>query len=324
MSRTSSPRYSAAAGAVLLTAVAWAATSAHHAQAAGPERILFSSNREKPDQFNIYTIGPDGGAPKQLDKSEAREFDPAFSPDGMHVACSVLANPQMPLTDIYVMDLEGKNRQRLTDGKAMAFGPRWSPDGKQLAFATLIPGAGAPQMAVMLMDADGKNARRLKDGFFPSWSPDGKRLLYSTIDMDKGAAEPHLNTMNADGSDAKRLGDVGGIMGQWSPDGKQIVFMGDGGNNQPDLWVANADGSGRKQIVKTDDIEIGPTWSADGKRIYFTRTSKIPQNPPKAKIMMVDADGKNEKALTGGEALDMTCGAFLFMGRAQPGRGAGN
>jgi Tol biopolymer transport system component len=295
-----------------------AGSAVERALAASPERILFSSNRADPDKFNVYSVSPTGGTPKQLTKTEAREFDPLLSPDGTKIACSVLENPQMPLTDIYVMDVDGKNRKRLTDGTVLAFEPQWSPDGKRLAFTAIAPNAGGAQHpTIVLVDADGKNPHRLTEGMFPSWSPDGKRLLITNLDTANGMTEPHLYTVNADGSEEKRLGDAGGVMGQWSPDGKQIVFMGDGGNNQPDLWVMSADGTGKKQVTKTEDIEIGPSWSADGKRIYFTRTSKLPQNPPKAKIMAIDADGKNEKSLTGGEALDMTGGAFLFMGRAR-------
>ena len=311
------------AGALALTvgALCLAADGAHRVLAAGPERILFSSNRANPDQFNVYAIGPEGGIPKQLSKGAEREFDPSLSPDGKHIACVVLTNPQNPLTDVYVMDMDGKNRQRLTKGDAMTFEPQWSPDGKQIAYSTLTPAPGAaPKAQVMVVDADGKSAHRVTEGMFPSWSHDGKRLLYTTMNTVNGMVEPQLHSTNADGTDDKRVGDGVAIMAQYSPDGKQIVFMGDGGNNQPDLWVMNADGTGRKQITKTDDIEIGPSWSADGKRIYFTRTSRVPQDPPKAKIMAIDADGKNEKAITGGEALDLTGGAFLFMqrGREQP------
>jgi Tol biopolymer transport system component len=303
------------------SALGLAAEGAHGVLAAGPERILFSSNRADPDKFNVYSVGPEGGIPKQLSKGEAREFDPSLSPDGTHIACVVLGSPQMPLTDVYVMDADGKNRKRLTQGGAMAFEPQWSPDGKQISYSTLTPAPGAaPKAQVMVVGVDGKNGRQVGEGLFPSWSHDGKRLLYTTMTMVNGMVEPQLHSMNVDGTEDKRVGEGVAIMAQYSPDGKQIVFMGDGGNNQPDLWVMNADGTGRKQITKTEDIEIGPLWSADGKRIFFTRTPRVPQNPPKSKIMAIDADGKNEKAITGGEALDLTGGAFLFMqrGREQP------
>lgn len=70
---------------------------------------------------------------------------------------------------------------------------------------------------------------------------------------------------NADGSNRMDLGP--GSDPAWSPDGTKIAFA-----LSPDIWVMNADGSGRRPL--TDDPApthrvSSPTWSPDGTRIAF-------------------------------------------------------
>jgi Tol biopolymer transport system component len=52
-----------------------------------------------------------------------------------------------------------------------------------------------------------------------------------------------------------------------SPDGKQIVFSNEG--KQEDLFLLNSNGSDLRQITNDVEKDRGPSWSRDGKRIYF-------------------------------------------------------
>jgi hypothetical protein len=52
----------------------------------------------------------------------------------------------------------------------------------------------------------------------------------------------------------------------YSPDGTLLAFARDG-----DLWVANADGSGRRRLVSTPNVvEWGPSWLPSGRAIVYT------------------------------------------------------
>lgn len=65
---------------------------------------------------------------------------------------------------------------------------------------------------------------------------------------------------------------------QFSPDGKQIVFVSTPeGSKHPDrearrssLWILNADGSGEKILLSSDHYSfLSPRYTADGKSLYF-------------------------------------------------------
>lgn len=58
---------------------------------------------------------------------------------------------------------------------------------------------------------------------------------------------------------------------RFSPDGKQLVYVSDS-SGEDNLWLANADGSGRVQLSRRNDGElISPAWSRDGKTIYVSQ-----------------------------------------------------
>lgn len=72
-----------------------------------------------------------------------------------------------------------------------------------------------------------------------------------------------------------------GYLSKWSPDGTKIVYM-YGRNDYEDLGasdivIKNADGTGRFQIKTSDEMELEPVWSPDGKMIACEtyRTNKI-------------------------------------------------
>jgi dipeptidyl aminopeptidase/acylaminoacyl peptidase len=53
-----------------------------------------------------------------------------------------------------------------------------------------------------------------------------------------------------------------------SPNGSQIAYIGNA-SGRLNLWVMNADGSGTKQLLKSNDRQAGPIFTLDGKEIVY-------------------------------------------------------
>src|SRR6266511_1713409 len=60
----------------------------------------------------------------------------------------------------------------------------------------------------------------------------------------------------------------------WSPDGTRIAFMGQTpeGTENYEIYVMNADGTGRRRLTDSPASDGFPSWSPDGTKIAFTST----------------------------------------------------
>src|SRR5215216_6432114 len=158
----------------------------------------------------------------------------------------------------------------------------------QIAFTRIIAGeptASGPyatESELYVMNADGTNETRLTNtpeqyakilATSPDWSPDGKRIAYlKGIDVDTGRTDRDIYVINADGSNQSSLATVeqstiawsptDESTPDWSPDGTKIAFTSASLSGNNDVFVMNADGSGRTNLTNTTTSEgYYPAWS---------------------------------------------------------------
>lgn len=101
----------------------------------------------------------------------------------------------------------------------------------------------------------------------PDISPDGKTILFDllgdiyALDVAGGTARPLLTGMAFEHNPV------------FSPDGTRFAFISDR-SGVTNLWIANADGTGLKQLSQDQSVAIyaSPSWSPDGRSVYVSRT----------------------------------------------------
>ncbi len=79
----------------------------------------------------------------------------------------------------------------------------------------------------------------------------------------------------------------------WSPDGSKVAFVSQE-NQSDDIWIINADGSGRRNLTpSTWEWDKHPSWSPDGTRIVFWSNRE-----GRMQLFIMDADGRNVRNIS--------------------------
>lgn len=138
------------------------------------------------DEFDIYTIGIEGGEETRLTFGEGRNDGPDYSPDGKWIYFN---SSRSGLMQIWRVPAAGGPAERITDSDYGDWFPHPSPKGDKIVFisydADVLDHPRDLDVRVRLMDIDGGNAETLFDLFggqgtmnSPNWSPDGDEFVY--------------------------------------------------------------------------------------------------------------------------------------------------
>ncbi len=166
------------------------------------------------------------------------------------------------------------------------------PFQSHLAFVKKTPSA----KEVWVSDWDGKNAQLIAPGgpnvlnLLPSLLPDGTGVAFTTYRTGKPMI--FLQRFGSQAAPLVRSEHMAtGI--SFSPDGKRIAYS-LAGADSTQIWVAQADGSGARQITDTPYfINTSPCWGPDSKRIAF-----VSNQGGSPQIYVMNADGSGVRRLT--------------------------
>lgn len=186
----------------------------------------------------------------------------------------VFSKSKNGISQIYVMDDNGRNITSISDNPYSDRIPIWSPNGRQIAFVRdTTPNDHSTHPHIFIMNTDGSNARQLSDELGAAtdlrYSPDGKKLLYHTYLIG-------LYTIDIDTRETHQILENHVYHCDWSPDGKQIVFINDDHDViEKNLWIVDANGDNLRQWTHPDPEKgeihrFQPRWSPDGKQMLYT------------------------------------------------------
>ena len=204
-----------------------------------------------------------------LTSDPGAEWFPSISADGKWIVYSGQASGNR---DIYLQGVGGQVSINLTkDSPDDDDQPAFSRDGERIAFRSSRDGGG-----IFVMGRTGEGVRRVTNsGFRPTWSADGAQIAFTTenVEINPGNSEgmSGLWIVSANGGAPRELNSGDAILPSWSPHGHRIAFAHRLGTPaQGDIWTISPDGG--KPLAVTTDLarDWSPTWSPDGKYIYYS------------------------------------------------------
>jgi dipeptidyl aminopeptidase/acylaminoacyl peptidase len=205
---------------------------------------------------------------RQLTWDRKGVADPLWSRSGDAIAFTASDNdPKDPEDQIFVLPMDGGDARQITHAKNGVDNYAWSPDGRYFAYTMqdddpskadvdkhldafqvedndYLHQAGTPSVHVWIVDADGKNARRLTSG---AWS---------------------AAVVSPDG---------GGVL-SWSPDSKTIAieryptpFVGDSLASRIELVDART--GALRPLVSGQTLQYNPKFAAHADLVAYTRNT---------------------------------------------------
>ncbi len=234
---------------------------------------------------------------------------------------------------IYVMDLDGRGRSRVSTGSGRTTCAYFFPDGKRILYSsTHLAGPECPPRPdysqgyvwplydydIFTADPDGSNLRRLTTT--PGYdaeatiSEDGEHIVFTSV----RDGDLEIYTMDPDGGNVRRLTHEPGYDGGpfFSPDGELIVYRAYHPRGEEELadyrallarglvrptamelWIMNADGSGKHQITHAGGANFAPFFHPDGRRIIFASNMRDPTSRD-FDLYLVGVDGTGLERVT--------------------------
>ncbi len=208
----------------------------------------------------------------QLTTQAGVEWFPNVSPDGEWV---VYAGEAGTRRHLFLQRIGGQNAQDISgaDSTADDDQPAFSPDGKRIAFRSSRDGGG-----LFVMGMTGEAVRRVsRTGFRPAWSPDGRQLAFTLENVElnpqNAARLSELWTVDVDSEVARPLSRLDAVMPNWSPHNLRIAYTGrmEGTSfRQLDIWTVPVTGGTPTRLTDDPQNDWSPTWSSDGRFLYFS------------------------------------------------------
>lgn len=252
---------------------------------------------------DVYVVAMSGGEPRRLTFDSRPVQGLAWTADGARlVYSSARAGPPA----LWAVPVSGGSPGRVPGAEERGLQPAVSRDGRRLAYARTVSDINIWRLELAAPEGapvrwiSGAGAERE-----PQYSPDGKRVAF----LAERSGVPQVWVADAGGDHAVQLTSLqepapGGP--DWSPDGTRILFHVTRRDRDPELWVASAAGGAAPQRVEGVTGSL-PSWSRDGKSIYFTRHGQI---------WKVPAGGGEAAQVTKmggyGRALESADGKFLY------------
>ncbi len=225
-----------------------------------PGSIFFDSYEN--GTFNIYRVRADGTGLQQIISGAS---EPALSPDGGSLAYRVRRD--VGGLGIAIASSTGAFISTVTEESTAGY-PTWSPDGNNLAYNS-VPGNQLTSVVKRIGVGPNNAPTIIVDGWRPAWQPNaGTFLLFDGCRS--GAECGSVLSINAfDGDPNNPTLVTGGSAGAWSPSGQQIAFQALDDKGLSQIWIANADGSNRRQITTDVGTHGMPIWSSDGAWLFY-------------------------------------------------------
>ncbi len=260
---------------------------------------------------DIFLVRSAGGEPKRLTFDSVLIYGLDWTSDGAYI---VFPSDRLGGARLWKVRASGGEPEPLSVGQEGAIAPTLSRTGRRLAYTQTDTNAniwrheistGRSPPPTKLIASSGVNES-------PQFSPDGKRIVFAS----NRTGSWEIWVCDSDGSNARQLTFFEGPYAnwpRWSPDSRQIAFTGTAEGHYA-CYLVGVEGGRPRRLMTGASSDYLPSWSRDGKWIYFVseRTGAI-------QVWKMPAEGDQAVQMTkqgGHMALESPDGKTLYYAKS--------
>ena len=242
---------------------------------------------------HLFVVSADGGMPRDLTPREDYDVPPfnlgapeaiAFSPDSQEICFTANTDRDEALStngDLFTVPLSGTAApQRIAQNPGDDWGPAYSRDGKWIAYRSQkTAGYESDLWRLMLYDRATKQHRELMPQFDNwvesyAWAPDSRSLYFTADDR---VELPLYNVAAKPGSAPREI-----LPDSYIPefvvsgDGRALVFTRTSLTMPAEIFVAEADGGGVRQLTHHNAEFLAPLDLAKPETFTFPGAENTP------------------------------------------------
>ncbi|HUA15245.1 MAG TPA: protein kinase [Verrucomicrobiae bacterium] len=268
------------------------------------KRIRFTVTSGPTHTFALWEIQSDGSGLHPLLpnwQNPPRQCCGIWTPDGRYYLFRSTVTHNDAFGDIFVLpDHPGLLRRTPSTPTQLTFGPLaysfggWTPDGKKL-----LVDAYESRAELVHYDPASKQFLPFLGGlpaYGVAFSHDRSSVAYGS------AVDGTLWASRVDGSGKIQLTfpPQRVALPRWSPDGKQIAYIGAQFGKLWKIFLISAQGGTPEELLPDDKTEGDPGWSADGTRLIFSR---LPFSGETSDIRIIDLKTRQVSVVPGSSGM---------------------
>lgn len=229
-------------------------------------KIAFASDRA--GNIDIFVLDASGGAPRQVEKWPGYEQDATWSGDGTWLY--FMSDREAKLADVWKVPAAGGEPARVThDGSVNGIESRRGvPD---LFISSIGQRKGEFRTSRLAADGSLQVIWEKTNSFPQAISPRGDSLVVM-VDQPNGKTQAMMFPTH--GGQGRILLPSSERPGNWSDDGKSMIYSYRLGGTDHLGVLTLADGS-KRRLTTSPDNDAGAEWTPDGKTIVFRRVKNV-------------------------------------------------
>ncbi|MCL1932863.1 MAG: DUF5050 domain-containing protein [Candidatus Azobacteroides sp.] len=256
-------------------------------------------------EWSLCTVDKSGNNRQKIVDKTTTCSKPVRSGSGHKLLFSTLTNNYM--YELYAVDTDGSELTLIDRADVYCGNADWSPDDNYIVYVRCSDPYWNNSDLVLYNISDKTHTILQNEGntSCPKFSPNGKQIAYCKSTETSG----NIYKMDITGNN-NQLIISNASCPNWSPQGDKIAYLSSGIDRSSQIFIANADGSGQKQLTSSvspvwwdtgfpRDGNEDPQWTPDGKNIVY-----VSWENEKPEIFIMNAAGNDKTRLTTAEFRD--------------------